>query len=144
MERQKFVVQTPRAVIDKRKLALIFGLVFTIPVLISTAVFDAWDTSVKVLALGALLTGIGIVILLAHRAPRLEVYGSHLRVVGPGKRGYSFSIDQVGCVLRSSSGGMVLSDQQGRALLRLSPGMENLDLLDQYFQTYHVPIRNLS
>lgn len=86
MEERKFVVQTPRAVIDKGKLALIFGLVFTIPVLIFTAIFDAWNTSARVLGLGALLTGTGIVILLTHRTPRLEVYGSHLRVVGPGKR----------------------------------------------------------
>lgn len=132
MGNQKFIVQTPKAVIDKGKLALIFGLVFTVPVLIFTAIFDAWNTSAKVLALGLLLTGTGIVILLTHRTPRLEVYGSHLRVVGPGKKEYSFSIDQVGRALRSPSGGRVLFDRQGQVLLRLSPGMENLNLLDEY------------
>ena len=132
MEERKFVVQTPRAVIDKGKLALIFGLVFTIPVLIVNVIWGGWETSVKVLVLGALLTGTGIVILLTHRTPRLEVYGSHLRVVGPGKKEHSFSIDQVGRALRSPSGGRVLFDRQGQVLLRLSPGMENLDLLDQY------------
>ena len=132
MEERKFVVQRPRAVIDKGKLALIFGLVFTIPVLIFTAIFDAWNTSARVLGLGALLIGTGIVILLTHRTPRLEVYGSHLRVVGPGKKEHSFSIDQVGRALRSPSGGRVMFDRQGQVLLRLSPGMENLDLLDQY------------
>ena len=132
MEERKFVVQTPRAVIDKGKLALIFGLVFTIPVLIVNVIWGGWETSVKVLVLGALLTGTGAVILLTHRTPRLEVYGSHLRVVGPGKKEYSFSIDQVGRALRSPSGGRVLFDRQGQVLLRLSPGMEGLDLLDQY------------
>ena len=132
MEERKFVVQTPRAVIDKGKLALIFGLVFTIPVLIFTVIFDAWNTSARVLGLGALPTGTGIVILLTHRTPRLEVYGSHLRVVGPAKKEHSFSIDQVGRALRSPSGGRVLFDRQGQVLLRLSPGMEGLDLLDQY------------
>ena len=132
MEERKFVVQTPRAVIDKGKLALIFGLVFTIPVLIVNVIWGGWETSVKVLVLGALLTGTGAVILLTHRTPRLEVYGSHLRVVGPGKKEHSFSIDQVGRALRSPSGGRVLFDRQGQVLLRLSPGMENLDLLDQY------------
>ena len=132
MEERKFVVQTPRAVIDKGKLALIFGLVFTIPVLIFTVIFDAWNTSARVLGLGALLTGTGIVILLTHRTPRLEVYGSHLRVVGPGKKEHSFSIDQVGRALRSPSGDRVLFDRQGQVLLRLSPDMENLNLLDQY------------
>ena len=132
MEERKFVVQTPRAVIDKGKLALIFGLVFTIPVLIVNVIWGGWETSVKVLVLGALLTGTGAVILLTHRTPRLKVYGSHLRVVGPGKKEYSFSIDQVGRALRSSSGGRVLFDRQGQVLLRLSPGMEGLDLLDQY------------
>lgn len=132
MEERRFIVQTPRAVIDKGKLALIFGLVFTIPVLIVNVIWGGWETSVKVLVLGALLTGTGAVILLTHRTPRLEVYGSHLRVVGPGKKEYSFSIDQVGCALRSPSGGRVLFDRQGQVLLRLSPGMEGLDLLDQY------------
>ena len=132
MGNQKFIVQTPKAVIDKGKLALIFGLVFTVPVLIFTAIFDTWYTSAKVLALGLLLTGTGIVILLTHRTPRLEVYGSHLRVVGPGKKEYSFSIDQVGRALRFLSGGRVLFDRQGQVLLRLSPGMENLNLLDEY------------
>lgn len=132
MGNQKFIVQTPKAIIDRGKLALIFGLVFTIPVLIFTAIFDTWNTSAKVLALGLLLTGAGIVILITHRTPRLEVYGSHLRVVGPGKREYSFSIDQVGRALRSPSGGRVLFDHQGQVLLRLPPGMENLSLLDQY------------
>ena len=84
MEERKFIVQTPRAVIDKGKLALIFGLVFTIPVLIFTAIFDTWNTSAKVLGLGALLTGTGIIILLTHRSPRLEVYGSRLRSSAPG------------------------------------------------------------
>ena len=132
MEERRFIVQTPRAVIDKGKLALIFGLVFTIPVLIVNVIWGGWETSVKVLVLGALLTGTGAVILLTHRTPRLEVYGSHLRVVGPGKKEHSFSIDQVGRALRSPSGGRVLFDRQGQVLLRLSPGMENLDLLDQY------------
>ena len=132
MGNEKFIVQTPKAVIDRGKLALIFGLFFTVPVLIFTAIFGTWNTSAKVLALGLLLTGTGIVILLTHRTPRLEVYGSHLRVVGPGKREYSFSIDQVGRALRSPSGGRVLFDRQGQVLLRLSPGMENLNLLDQY------------
>ena len=132
MEERKFVVQTPRAVIDKGKLALIFGLVFTIPVLIVNVIWGGWETSVKVLVLGALLTGTGAVILPTHRTPRLEVYGSHLRVVGPGKKEYSFSIDQVGRALRSPSGSRVLFDRQGQVLLRLSPGMEGLDLLDQY------------
>ena len=132
MEERRFIVQTPRAVIDKGKLAPIFGLVFTIPVLIVNVIWGGWETSVKVLVLGALLTGTGAVILLTHRTPRLEVYGSHLRVVGPGKKEYSFSIDQVGCALRSPSGGRVLFDRQGQVLLRLSPGMEGLDLLDQY------------
>ena len=95
MGNEKFIVQTPKTVIDQGKLALIFGLFFTVPVLIFTAIFGTWNTSAKVLALGLLLTGTGIVILLTHRTPRLEVYGSHLRVVGPGKREYSFSIDQV-------------------------------------------------
>ena len=132
MGNEKFIVQTPKTVIDQGKLALIFGLFFTVPVLIFTAIFGTWNTSAKVLALGLLLTGTGIVILLTHRTPRLEVYGSHLRVVGPGKKEYSFSIDQVGRALRSPSGGRVLFDRQGQVLLRLSPGMENLDLLDQY------------
>ena len=132
MGNEKFIVQTPKTVIDQGKLALIFGLFFTVPVLIFTAIFGSWYTSAKVLALGLLLTGTGIVILLTHRTPRLEVYGSHLRVVGPGKREYSFSIDQVGRALRSPSGGRVLFDRQGQVLLRLSPGMENLNLLDQY------------
>ena len=132
MGNEKFIVQTPKTVIDQGKLALIFGLFFTVPVLIFTAIFGTWNTSAKVLALGLLLTGTGIVILLTHRTPRLEVYGSHLRVVGPGKREYSFSIDQVGRALRSPSGGRVLFDRQGQVLLRLSPGMENLNLLDQY------------
>ena len=132
MEERKFIVQTPRAVIDKGKLALIFGLVFTIPVLIFTAIFDTWNTSAKVLGLGALLTGTGIIILLTHRSPRLEVYGSRLRVVGPGKKEHSFSIDHVGRALRSPSGDRVLFDRQGQVLLRLSPDMENLNLLDQY------------
>ena len=132
MEERKFVVQTPRAVIDKGKLALIFGLVFTIPVLIVNVIWGGWETSVKVLVLGALLTGTGAVILLTHRTPRLEVYGSHLRVVGPGKKEHSFSIDQVGRALRSPSGDRVLFDRQGQVLLRLSPDMENLNLLDQY------------
>ena len=132
MGNEKFIVQTPKTVIDQGKLALIFGLFFTVPVLIFTAIFGTWHTSAKVLALGLLLTGTGIVILLTHRTPRLEVYGSHLRVVGPGKREYSFSIDQVGRALRSPSGGRVLFDRQGQVLLRLSPGMENLNLLDQY------------
>ena len=132
MEERRFIVQTPRAVIDKGKLALIFGLVFTIPVLIVNVIWGGWETSVKVLVLGALLTGTGAVILLTHRTPRLEVYGSHLRVVGPGKKEHSFSIDQVGRALRSPSGGRVLFDRQGQVLLRLSPGMEGLDLLDQY------------
>ena len=132
MGNEKFIVQTPKTVIDQGKLALIFGLFFTVPVLIFTAIFGTWNTSAKVLALGLLLTGTGIVILLTHRTPRLEVYGSHLRVVGPGKREYSFSIHQVGRALRSPSGGRVLFDRQGQVLLRLSPGMENLNLLDQY------------
>ena len=132
MGNEKFIVQTPKTVIEQGKLALIFGLFFTVPVLIFTAIFGTWNTSAKVLALGLLLTGTGIVILLTHRTPRLEVYGSHLRVVGPGKKEYSFSIDQVGRALRSPSGGRVLFDRQGQVLLRLSPGMENLDLLDQY------------
>ena len=132
MGNEKFIVQTPKTVIDQGKLALIFGLFFTVPVLIFTAIFGTWNTSAKVLALGLILTGTGIVILLTHRTPRLEVYGSHLRVVGPGKREYSFSIDQVGRALRSPSGGRVLFDRQGQVLLRLSPGMENLNLLDQY------------
>ena len=132
MGNEKFIVQTPKTVIEQGKLALIFGLFFTVPVLIFTAIFGTWNTSAKVLALGLLLTGTGIVILLTHRTPRLEVYGSHLRVVGPGKREYSFSIDQVGRALRSPSGGRVLFDRQGQVLLRLSPGMENLNLLDQY------------
>ena len=132
MGNEKFIVQTPKTVIDQGKLALIFGLFFTVPVLIFTAIFGTWNTSAKVLALGLLLTGTGIVILLTHRTPRLEVYGSHLRVVGPGKKEYSFSIDQVGRALRSPSGGRVLFDRQGQVLLRLSPGMEGLDLLDQY------------
>ena len=132
MEERKFIVQTPRAVIDKGKLALIFGLVFTIPVLIFTAIFDTWNTSAKVLGLGALLTGTGIIILLTHRSPRLEVYGSRLRVVGPGKKVHSFSIDQVGRALRSPRGDRDLFDRQGQVLLRLSPDMENLNLLDQY------------
>ena len=132
MGNEKFIVQTPKTVIDQGKLALIFGLFFTVPVLIFTAIFGTWNTSAKVLALGLLLTGTGIVILLTHRTPRLEVYGSHLRVVGQGKREYSFSIDQVGRALRSPSGGRVLFDRQGQVLLRLSPGMENLNLLDQY------------
>ena len=132
MGNEKFIVQTPKTVIDQGKLALIFGLFFTVPVLIFTAIFGTWNTSAKVLALGLLLTGTGIVILLTHRTPRLEVYGSHLRVVGPGKREYSFSIDQVGRALRSPSGGRVLFARQGQVLLRLSPGMENLNLLDQY------------
>ena len=132
MGNEKFIVQTPKTVIDQGKLALIFGLFFTVPVLIFTAIFGTWNTSAKVLALGLLLTGTGIVILLTHRTPRLEVYGSHLRVVGPGKREYSFSIDQVGRALRSPSGGRVLFDRQGQVLLRLSPGMENLNLLDEY------------
>ena len=132
MGNEKFIVQTPKTVIDQGKLALIFGLFFTVPVLIFTVIFDAWNTSARVLGLGALLTGTGIVILLTHRTPRLEVYGSHLRVVGPGKKEHSFSIDQVGRALRSPSGGRVLFDRQGQVLLRLSPGMENLDLLDQY------------
>ena len=132
MGNEKFIVQTPKTVIDQGKLALIFGLFFTVPVLIFTAIFGTWNTSAKVLALGLLLTGTGIVILLTHRTPRLEVYGSHLRVVGPGKREDSFSIDQVGRALRSPSGGRVLFDRQGQVLLRLSPGMENLNLLDQY------------
>ena len=132
MGNEKFIVQTPKTVIDQGKLALIFGLFFTVPVLIFTAIFGTWNTSAKVLALGLLLTGTGIVILLTHRTPRLEVYGSHLRVVGPGKKEYSFSIDQVGRALRSPSGGRVLFDRQGQVLLRLSPGMENLNLLDQY------------
>ena len=132
MGNEKFIVQTPKTVIEQGKLALIFGLFFTVPVLIFTAIFGTWNTSAKVLALGLLLTGTGIVILLTHRTPRLEVYGSHLRVVGPGKREYSFSIDHVGRALRSPSGGRVLFDRQGQVLLRLSPGMENLNLLDQY------------
>ncbi len=132
MGNEKFIVQTPKTVIEQGKLALIFGLFFTVPVLIFTAIFGTWNTSAKVLALGLLLTGTGIVILLTHRTPRLEVYGSHLRVVGPGKREYSFSIDQVGRAPRSPSGGRVLFDRQGQVLLRLSPGMENLNLLDQY------------
>ena len=132
MGNEKFIVQTPKTVIDQGKLALIFGLFFTVPVLIFTAIFGTWNTSAKVLALGLLLTGTGIVILLTHRTPRLEVYGSHLRVVGKKKREYSFSIDQVGRALRSPSGGRVLFDRQGQVLLRLSPGMENLNLLDQY------------
>ena len=114
MGNEKFIVQTPKTVIEQGKLALIFGLFFTVPVLIFTAIFGTWNTSAKVLALGLLLTGTGIVILLTHRTPRLEVYGSHLRVVGPGKREYSFSIDQVGRALRSPSGGRVLLTDRDR------------------------------
>lgn len=132
MENQKFIVQTPKAVIDKGKLALIFGLVFTVPVLIFTAIFDAWNTSAKVLALGLLLTGTGIVILLTHRTPRLEVYGLRLRVVGPGKKDYSFSIEEVARAVHAPSGKLVLFDQKGEVLLSLPPDMENLNLLDQY------------
>ena len=117
MENQKFIVQTPKAVIDKGKLALIFGLVFTVPVLIFTAIFDAWNTSAKVLT---------------HRTPRLEVYGLRLRVVGPGKKDYSFSIEEVARAVHAPSGKLVLFDQKGEVLLSLPPDMENLNLLDQY------------
>lgn len=128
----RFVVQTPKAIVDKGKLALIFGLLFSIPVLVFSAIFSAWESTGKVLVSGTLLTGTGIVILLTHRNPRLEVYGTRLRVVGPGKQDRAFSIEDVGRTLRSPSGGRVLLDHRGQVLLRLPPGMENLNLLDQY------------
>ncbi len=128
----KFVVQTPKAVIDKGKIALIFGLVFTIPVLIFNVIWGGWETSVKVLVLGASLSGTGMLILLTHQDPRLEVYGSYLRVVGPGKRDRIFSIEEVGRAARSPNGGRVLFDRNGQILLQLSSSMDNLDLLDQY------------
>ena len=92
--------------------------------------------------LTAVLAVEGIAVLVLFQRNQLKVSGGHIFFVSNGRTG-SFRIQDVAFVTCSSMQARTLYDQNGRVLVRLTQNMDNLPLLDQYFQAYHVPIRNL-
>lgn len=103
--------------------------------------FDTWDALPVGCVLSLILLAEGVLIVRLNGRYCLKVEGERLRFVPRIGNPRTFTVQEIGWVKVSNSMTRTLYGQDGQVLAKLNANLENMILLNQYFNEHQVPLR---
>lgn len=103
--------------------------------------FDTWDALPVGCVLSLILLAEGLLIVRLNGRYCLKVEGERLRFVPRIGNPRTFTVQEIGWVKVSNSMTRTLYGQDGQVLAKLNANLENMILLNQYFNEHQVPLR---